>query len=123
MSPRYPLGTKRSQSSSRHEGCILMALHEWTRRIGPYASLAIVLVPLMIVEPLKLVGVFFAGEGHWVAGILVLILAYAGSLLVVERLFRLLKPNILRAPALAKCWAWFVSARRGIWRFLKQLTA
>ena len=89
--------------------------------MGPYTSLAIVLVPLIIIEPLKFVGVIFAGQGHWLTGTVVIVAAYAGSLFVVERLFRLLKPNMLGAPPLAKCWTWFVSARDGAWRYLRQL--
>ena len=92
-------------------------------RIGPYTALLLVLVPLMIVEPLKLVAVWIAGEGHWVTGAIALVVAYAGSLLVVERLFRRLKPNILRAPPLARAWGAFASLRRSAYRYLRQLTA
>jgi hypothetical protein len=90
-------------------------------RIGPYTAAVLVFVPLMIVEPLKLVAVWVVGEGHWFTGAIVLVVAYAGSLLVVERLFRRLKPNILRAPPLARAWASFVALRRSGWRYLRQL--
>lgn len=92
-------------------------------RIGPYTAAMLVLVPLMVVEPLKLVAVWIAGEGHWFTGAIVLVLAYAGSLLVVERLFRGLKPNILRAPLLARAWGSFVSLRQRSYRYLRQLLA
>jgi hypothetical protein len=91
--------------------------------IGPYTALVLVLVPLMIVEPLKLVAVWIAGEGHWLTGAIALVVAYAGSLLVVERLFRRLKPNILRAPPLARAWATFAALRRRGYRYLRQLMA
>jgi hypothetical protein len=65
-------------------------------RLGPYTSLAIVLIPLAIVEPLKLAALVIAGEGHWLTGTAVLILAYVSSMVIVERLFRLLEPNLLR---------------------------
>ena len=93
------------------------SLHRRIKRIGPYTAAGLVLVPLLIVEPLKLVAVFVAGSGHWFTGTAVLLLAYAGSLFVVERLFRLLKPNILRAPALARGWAWLAALRRGLGRW------
>jgi hypothetical protein len=91
-------------------------------QIGPYTAAVLVLVPLMIVEPLKLVAVWVAGEGQWFTGTVVLLLAYAGSFFVVERLFRWLKPNILRAPALARLWIRFVKLRRSGYRHLRQLT-
>ena len=93
------------------------------RRIGPYTATLIVLVPLMIIEPLKLVAVAIAGAGHWFTGTIVLIAAYAGSLFVVERLFRLLKPNIMRAPMLARAWARFVMLRGRALNYLQQLFA
>jgi hypothetical protein len=63
--------------------------------MGPYVSLLLLLVPLLLVEPLKLVAVIIAGKGHWLTGTAVLVAAYAASLLVIERLFRVLKPKIM----------------------------
>jgi hypothetical protein len=42
-------------------------------------SLALLFVPLLLVEPLKLVAVFIAGKGHWLTGTGILIGAYAGQ--------------------------------------------
>lgn len=83
-----------------------MTMRDHIDRIGPYASLAIVLVPLCIVEPLKLIALFVAGDGHWIGGLRSLLLAYAGSLFIVERLFRLLRPNMMRSPFLARTLVW-----------------
>jgi hypothetical protein len=80
-------------------------------RLGPYTALAIVLIPLAIVEPLKLVALVIAGEGHWLTGTMVLIGAYAFSLLIVERLFRLLKPNLMRLYWFQRAWGWWQRAR------------
>jgi hypothetical protein len=92
--------------------CVVMRLRERVASLGPYASLTLVLVPLLIVEPLKLVAVLIAGEGHWLTGTAVLIGAYAASLLGVERLLRLLKPNIRRARPLRRAWNWLTVLRR-----------
>src|ERR1700736_1075273 len=91
--------------------------------LGPYTSLILVLVPLLIVEPLKLIAVLIAGEGHWITGTAVLIAAYAASLFGVERLFRLLKPNMMRARLLRTTWAWLIAARRRGWAFVKDLVS
>jgi len=82
------------------------------KRLGPYQSLVIVLIPLAIVEPLKLVAVVIAGEGHWLTGAAVLVMAYGLSLLVVERLFHVLKPNLLRLRWFAHLWGWWQWAWR-----------
>jgi hypothetical protein len=89
-----------------------MTIRERLTSLGPYVSLVLVLIPLAIVEPLKLVAVVIAGEGHWLTGTAILVIAYAASLLLVERLFRLLKPNMLRAAPLRRAWARFVAVRR-----------
>jgi hypothetical protein len=92
-------------------------LKQRLKRIGAYTALALVLLPVMIVEPLKVVGVWVAGKGHWLTGTFVVAAAYAASLLVVDKLFHILKPNILRAPVLAKVWRGFL----GVWSTGRQL--
>src|SRR5262249_39105427 len=94
------------------ESGMTMPIRERVASIGPYASLALVLIPLLIVEPLKIIAVLIAGDGHWLAGTTALGVAYAGSLLVVERLFRVLKPNMMRAKPLRRAWLRLVVTRR-----------
>lgn len=92
-----------------------IALREQLRqrlaRLGPYQSLALLVVPAGIVEPLKLVAVAIAGEGYWFTGAAVIIAAYAASLLLIERLFTIVKPKLLELRWFSKLWAWFVVIR------------
>ena len=81
------------------------------RRLRPYPALVVVLIPLLIVEPLKLVALVIAGEGHWLTGTAVLVAAYTVSILLVERLFRLLKPNLMRLYWFQRAWGWWQRAR------------
>ena len=87
------------------------SIHRFLNRLGPYQSLLILAVPLAIVEPLKLVALFVVGGGHFIAGVLVMICAYAGSLFITERLFVVLKPKLLTLPWFAVAWQWFVTVR------------
>jgi hypothetical protein len=96
-----------------------MTFRERLARLGPYTALAIVILPLAIVEPLKLMAVVIAGEGHWLAGTVVLIAAYAVSLFIVERLFHVLKPKIMRLRWFAAGWLWFTALRERAWRLLR----
>jgi hypothetical protein len=66
--------------------------------LGPYQSLALLLVSTSLGEPLKLIAVVVAGDGHWIAGTVMIIAAYAASLLVGERLFKMVKPKLLTLP-------------------------
>jgi hypothetical protein len=68
-------------------------------------------VPTAVVEPLKLAAVAFAGEGHWITGTAMIAACYAFSLLVVERLFVIVKPKLLTIPWFATLWEAFVSVR------------
>ncbi len=64
-----------------------------------------------MIEPLKFVAVAIAGEGHWITGTAMIVIAYAGSLFVVERLFRIVKPKLMTLSWFAKLWAKVLIAR------------
>jgi hypothetical protein len=92
-----------------------MTLLARTRRrlqgMSPYLSLVLLLVPLLLVEPLKLVAVCVAGEGHWLTGTAMLVATYAASLLFVERLFKVVKPKLMMLGWFARLWMWFSALR------------
>jgi hypothetical protein len=79
--------------------------------LGPYQSLVLLAIPLSLIEPLKLAAVAIAGEGHWITGTVTIICAYAASLLLVERLFRIVKPKLLALPWFARLWGWLLALR------------
>jgi hypothetical protein len=93
---------------------VLAGARRVIQKLGPYQSLALLVVPLTLVEPLKLVALFVAGEGHWLTGIGMIIGAYAVSLLFVERLFRTVKPKLMTLSWFAKGWTRFVTLRNKI---------
>jgi hypothetical protein len=64
------------------------------QQFGPIKSLAVLLIPLLVVEPLKMTGVAFVGLGHWVAGACMIVGGYAAGFLVIERLFRVVKSKL-----------------------------
>ena len=86
-------------------------LRHWIERLGPYQSLLLLAVPTSIVEPLKLIAVAIAGDGHWITGTVMIIAAYATSLLLVERLFMIVKPKLLKLRWFARLWCRFVILR------------
>ena len=69
-------------------------------------------MPIAIVEPLKLIGLFIFGKGHWITGSFVMLFAYAGSLLAVERLFKIVKPKLMTLHWFAAPWKWLMSVRQ-----------
>jgi hypothetical protein len=59
-----------------------------------------------------------AGKGHWLTGTAMLVAAYAASLLVIERLFRVLKPKIMMMGWFNRLWTGFAALRERLWRRL-----
>ena len=86
-------------------------LCRYIQSLGPCSSLFLLATPLAIVEPLKLLGVFIFGRGHLFSGAAVMICAYAGSVFLVERLFKIVKPKLLTLSWFLVLWMWFCSAR------------
>jgi hypothetical protein len=43
-------------------------LRSYIEELGPYQSLVLRAVPASLVEPLKLIAVAVAGDGHWITG-------------------------------------------------------
>ena len=88
-----------------------MSLKQRIENLGAYKSLFLLAVPTATVEPLKLVAVAVAGKGHWVAGTTVIACCYLLSLVVVERLFGIVKPKLLTIPWFARLWRAVLSIR------------
>jgi hypothetical protein len=81
------------------------------RGLGPYQSLALMLLPILLVEPLKIVALFVAGHGHWLTGTGMMVAAYVVSLVVVERLFKVVKFKLMTMNWFANLWRWFTAMR------------
>ena len=105
-------------NSRRREMTLLARARRRIQGLGPYQSLALLLVPLSLVEPLKLLALLVAGKGHWLTGTGMLIAAYAAGLLLVERLFRVVKPKLLMLDWFAKLWRGVLALRNKVipWR-------
>jgi hypothetical protein len=64
-----------------------------------------------MIEPLKIVSVVVAGKGHWLSGAATIAAAYVVSLLLTERLFRLVKPKVMMVDWFAAIWEKALSLR------------
>jgi hypothetical protein len=90
---------------------VLALTRRHLQKLTPYLSLAVLLLPLLLVEPLKLVALVVAGKGHWLTGTEMIVGTYIVSLFVVERLFRAVKPKLMMLGWFATLWARFVTFR------------
>ena len=99
------------RTRTRREMTTLAWLRRRIQQLTPYPSLLLLIAPLAIVEPAKLVALLIAGKGHWLSGTAMIVLAYAASLFIIERLFRVVKPKLLMLNWFATIWALLVKAR------------
>lgn len=83
----------------------------WLQRRSPYQSLIIIAVPFVLAEPAKLVAVAVFGSGHWLAGLIIMAIAYGVSIFVVHRCFKIMKPKLLKLRWFSKVWRWLT----GLW--------
>jgi hypothetical protein len=103
-----------ARTRRRRQMPFLARTHRRLQKMSPYLSLVLLLVPLLLVEPLKLVAVYVAGNGNWLTGTGMLLVAYAASLLFLERLFRVVKPKLMMLGWFARLWMGFVTLRNKV---------
>jgi hypothetical protein len=89
-------------------------LGDWIRTLGPYQTLVLFLVPLLILEPVKPVAAILAKQGHYTRSIAVLVVGEILKVTIVERLFHVGKSKLMTIRAFAwtykyvMAWyAWF----------------
>jgi hypothetical protein len=83
---------------------VLARLGAWIRTLRPYQTLALFLVPLIILEPVKPVAAYFMATGRFTHGVIVLVVGEILKVTIVERLFHIGRDKLLTIPAFA--WAY-----------------
>jgi hypothetical protein len=94
-----------------HQKTLLSRLRGRVEALGPYQSLVLLAIPTSLVEPLKLIAVAVAGDGHWITGTVMIVAAYGASILLLERLFHIVKPKLMTLPWFERLWARFIVLR------------
>ncbi|MBV8536933.1 MAG: hypothetical protein JO128_15140 [Alphaproteobacteria bacterium] len=80
----------------------LARLTAWVATLGPYSTLLLVLIPIVLLEPLKPAAFYLiAKRHHVVAGTLLLAMTELVKIVAVERLFHLSRPKLMRIRAFA----------------------
>ena len=89
---------------------VLRNLGRWIRSLRPYPSLALFLVPVIILEPVKPVAAYFAATGQINSSVLTLIVGELLKLVLIERLFSLTRDKLMKIAAFA--WAYIPTRQR-----------
>ena len=72
--------------------------------LGPYPTLAVFMVPLIVLEPVKPVAAYLTATGHIAMGMSVFVVGEVLKLVLVERLFSVSRDKLILIPAFA--WAY-----------------
>jgi len=73
--------------------------------LPPYGALALFLLPTLLLVPVKLLALWFIGQGKVLSGTLVILLAKLVGTAIVARLFNLTQPALMQLAWFARTFA------------------
>jgi len=85
---------------------IFNALAAWLASLGPYPTLVLFLVPVIILEPVKPVGAYLIATSHLVSGVSLIAIGELLKIVIVERLFHFSRDKLMSIPAFARVYNW-----------------
>lgn len=83
---------------------VFESVRAWIVSLRPYPTLALFIVPVILLEPVKPVAAYLTATGHVVGGLMVLIVGELLKLLLIERLFRVSRDKLMSIPVFAWCY-------------------
>ena len=83
-------------------------------RLPPAAALAVLLLPTLLLLPVKLAALWLIAKGHKLLGLAVILLAKLVGTAVVARLFALTRPALLRMPWFASLYGRWLPWKTGL---------
>jgi hypothetical protein len=89
------------------------SLRAWIKSLPPYPCLALFSVPVILLEPVKMIAAYMAATGQFIWAAVTFAVGEILKLVLVERLFELTKTKLLKIPAFA--WAYGHYARAKAW--------
>lgn len=107
---------------------LLERARRWVTSLGPYPSLALFAVPVIVLEPAKPLAAYLLGTGHFFAGAVTFITAEVLKLTLVERLFQLNREKLLSIPVFAWGYQYWrrimgVIESMQVWKAARRLAA
>jgi hypothetical protein len=76
----------------------------WIASLGPYPTLGLFVIPLVLLEPIKPLSAYLIASGHLMFGILVLALGEVLKITIVERIFHIGRDKLMTITAFASIY-------------------
>jgi hypothetical protein len=81
------------------------------RGLPPYAVLALLIVPFIVLEPAKLFAIYWGAVGHPLQGVLLLLVAQVASILTCDRIFHVGYAPLMRIGWFNQLMIWVIHLR------------
>jgi hypothetical protein len=89
---------------------LFRSIERWIESLSPYSTLAVFLIPLILLEPVKPVSAYLIASGHFVSGVSALVFGEVLKILIVERIFHIGREKLMTIKAFAWTynfiWSW-----------------
>lgn len=92
----------------------MRALRRWIKSLSPYPSLALFSVPVVLLEPVKFVAAYVAATGNFIVAFFTFAFGELLKLVLIERLFELTRDKLMKIPAFARVYGYYMRARNWI---------
>jgi hypothetical protein len=102
-------------------------LRAWIVSLRPYPTLALFMVPVLVLEPVKPVAAYLTTSGHIITGLTVLLVGEILKLVLIERLFSISRDKLMSIAAFAWCYDKLNQAREWLeslkgWQLTRRLS-
>jgi hypothetical protein len=102
-------------------------LQGWIKSLPPYACLALLAVPVVILEPVKFLSAYLAATSHVTTAAVAFCVGELLKLLLIEQLFDLTRDKLMQIPAFAWTYRQYRCARDWIaqseaWQIVRSLS-
>ncbi len=99
----------------------------WTEarlaRVPPVVALVILCIPMALLFPFKIVGLWMIATGHFFSGCLVMLAAKVVGTAIIARIFMACRPQLLTMPWFARLHAWTLLLRDSVHAWIERQPA
>ncbi|MEP7241674.1 MAG: hypothetical protein ABI697_12380 [Devosia sp.] len=92
-------------------------------RLPPYAVLVVLLVPFVLVEPLKVLALYWIATGLFVRGIVLLVVSYLLSIFTLDRIYHVGRGQLMKIAWFARLMGWIGGLRDRALTWIKSTPA
>ena len=92
-------------------------------RLPPALALVVLCIPMLLLFPFKVAGLWMIAHGRFVTGCLIMLAAKVASTAVIARLFVTCRPQLMRIAWFARLYAWIGALRERVHQWMLQQPA